>query len=168
MSKTSVTIRKMHQDDWYTVREIFIQGMNTGIASLEESAPDWESWNAGHLQACRLIAEQEGDTVGWLALSPVSTRCVYGGVAEVSVYVRENARGNNVGTRLLTASLRRSEAEGIWTLQAGILLENAASIALFKSCGFRLVGVREKIGRRNGIWHDVALYERRSPRVGIE
>lgn len=168
MGFDSVTIRTMRPEDWNAVREIFIQGINTGIASLEESAPDWETWNAGHLDACRLIAEYEGDILGWLALSPVSTRCVYGGVAEVSVYVKENARGKKVGSRLLTASLRRSEAEGIWTLQAGIFPGNAASVALFKSCGFRLVGVREKIGKRNGIWHDVALYERRSSRVGID
>jgi phosphinothricin acetyltransferase len=124
-------------------------------------------WDAGHLPCCRLVARAGGEALGWAALSPVSSRCVYGGVAEVSVYVAERARGRGVGRLLLSELVAASERHGIWTLQAGIFPENQASIALHQRAGFRLVGVRERLGSMDGRWRDVVLMERRSAIAGI-
>jgi phosphinothricin acetyltransferase len=146
---------------WPAVRDIYRQGVETGNATFETQLPDWEKWDAAHRKDCRFIALQ-GEVLGWAALSPVSTRHVYRGVAEVSVYVAGSARGRGVGKALLTSLIQESEAKGMWTLQAGIFPENAASIALHKSCGFREVGVRKKIGALKGAWRDVLLLERRS------
>jgi L-amino acid N-acyltransferase YncA len=160
-------IEKMKDEDWPYVQSIYRQGMSTGDATFETDAPEWENWDTGHLKDCRLVAKPEDEIIGWVALGPVSARCVYKGVAEVSLYVKESARGQGVGKALLKAVIRESESIGIWTLQSGTFPENTASIALQKSCGFRQVGTREKLGCMNGKWRDVVLLERRSKFVGI-
>ena len=157
----------MHAEDWDTVRRIFLEGIATGLATLETDAPDWENWDANHLDHCRLVARTEDEIVGWAALSAVSRRPVYSGVAEVSVYVDKRYYGRGIGSALLRALIASSEKSGIWTLQAGILSENVSSIALHRSCGFREVGIRERIGKLNGLWRDVVLLERRSEIVGL-
>ena len=158
----------MQASDWDDVRRIYAEGIATGNATMETSAPEWEKWDAAHRKDCRLVAREStrgGEIVGWAALSPVSERCAYGGVAEVSVYVAGAARGQGVGRTLLAELVRVSEEAGIWTLQAGIFPENLTSIAIHHRCGFRTVGVREKFGKLGGVWRDVALLERRSARV---
>jgi phosphinothricin acetyltransferase len=160
-------ITPMQPDDWPTVREIYREGIATGHATFETEVPDWEKWDSGHRRDCRLIARIGEQVLGWAALSPVSGRCVYAGVAEVSVYVAAEARGSGVGKALLQALIEESELHHIWTLQAGIFPENAASIALHTSRGFREVGVRRHIGKRDEVWRDVLLLERRSSTVGI-
>ncbi len=150
---------------WRSVRRIYLEGLATGHGSFETRAPTWSRWHAAHRADCRLVACENGAVLGWAALSPVSARKVYAGVAEVSVYVAAAARSRGVGRALLEALVRASEAAGVWTLQAGIFPENAASLALHRRCGFRVVGVRERIGCRNGVWRDVCLLERRSPSI---
>ncbi len=159
------TIRPMRREDWPEVARIYREGIATGDATFETEVPDWDRWDESHLEECRFVAELDGETVGWAALSPASGRCVYAGVAEVSVYVGEDARGRGLGTRLLEALVSASEEAGIWTLQAGIFPENEASIAVHERCGFRVVGVRERLGEMDGRWRDVVLMERRSPEV---
>lgn len=166
MSDT-ILLRRMQADDWPAVRRIYEQGIATGHATFETAAPGWESWDREHLEDCRLVAEREGVVVGWVALSPVSGRCVYAGVAEVSVYVAAAARGQGVGRRLLQALVACSEEAGLWTLQAGIFPENEASLRLHRACGFRVVGRRERLGQLHGAWRDVLLLERRSDVVGV-
>lgn len=161
-------IEDMVSDDWEEVRCIYLEGIATGHATFETNAPSWEQWDASHLSFARLVARTPDDLLGWAALSPVSQRCVYGGVAEVSVYVAGASRGLGAGRKLLQALISESERNGIWTLQAGIFPENAASIAIHRDCGFREVGRRERIGRMNGIWRDTILLERRSAIVGVE
>ena len=157
----------MQPEHWPQVRAIYLEGIATGNATFEQSAPEWDNWDAGHLAKPRLVARAEsGDILGWAALSPVSGRCVYAGVAEVSVYIAEHARGRGVGRQLLERLVDESEAAGVWTLQAGIFPENAASVSLHASTGFRVVGTRERIGQMNGRWRDVLLMERRSLVVG--
>jgi L-amino acid N-acyltransferase YncA len=170
----------MPPDLWPAVREIYREGIATGNATFETEVPDWEKWDSSHRNDCRLVALEPRDEVvaevlvpleeakvlGWAALSPVSSRRVYGGVAEVSVYVAAAARRRGVGKVLLQALVKESEANGIWTLQAGIFPENAASISMHRSCGFREVGLRRRIGRLGDTWRDVILLERRSAMVG--
>ena len=163
-----LTIQSMQAADWESVREIYLEGISTGHATFEGSAPSWEQWNTTHLSFARLVARQGDLIVGWAALSPVSQRCVYGGVAEVSVYVAAESRGSGVGQTLLQALVKESEQNGIWTLQAGIFPENQSSLALHRRCGFREVGRRERIGKMNGVWRDTILLERRSKTVGID
>jgi L-amino acid N-acyltransferase YncA len=159
-------IAAMTPADWEDVRRIYAEGIATGNATLETSPPSWETWDAAHRKECRLVARGAGgEMLGWAALSPVSERCAYGGVAEVSVYVADSARGRGVGRALLSELVRVSEDAGLWTLQAGIFPENAASIAMHHRCGFRTVGLREKLGKLGGVWRDVVLLERRSARV---
>ncbi|MBN1979860.1 MAG: N-acetyltransferase [Anaerolineae bacterium] len=152
------------------MRAIYLEGIATGNATFETDAPDWEKWDRAHLTDCRLVARKGGRpfgrVVGWAALSPVSGRCAYAGVASLSIYVAETARGQGVGKALLQALIEASEQRGIWTLEAGIFPENAASLALRRSCGFREVGRRERIGRMDGVWRDVIFVERRSKIVG--
>ena len=168
MSNTqSCQIAPMTEQDWPAVREIFLQGIATGNATFEQAAPEWKEWSERHLPSCRLVARLENRIVGWAALSPVSSRCVYGGVAEVSIYVAEGARGCGVGRQLLDALVNASEQSGIWTLQAGIFPENEASIHLHQEAGFRIVGRRERLGCMNGQWRDIVLMERRSAVVGL-
>lgn len=164
----TVELRPMERADWPRVRAIYEEGIATGQATFETEVPAWESWNAGHLPHSRIVASAGGELLGWAALSPVSGRCVYGGVAEVSVYVAPEARGRRVGRALLERLIEESEVHGIWTLQAGIFPENAPSVRLHERCGFRRVGVRERLGRLRGRWRDVVLFERRSPAVGAE
>lgn len=164
-----VALAKMLPAHWPGVRAVYEEGLATGDATFETEAPEWERWDAAHLRACRLVALDEGGRVaGWAALSAVSARRVYAGVAEVSVYVGAAYRGRGLGRALLSALVRESEAAGIWTLQAGIFPENAASVALHESCGFRLVGRRERVGKLGGRWRDTVLLERRSRIVGTD
>lgn len=157
----------MRADDWPAVRAIYLEGIATGNATFEQTAPDWDRWNADHMLAARIVGRSDaGDVVGWAALSAVSSRCVYAGVGEVSIYVAERARGRGIGLQLLSRLIADSEAEGIWTLQAGIFPENVASIALHQRTGFRSVGRRERLGQMNGRWRDVVLMERRSAVAG--
>jgi phosphinothricin acetyltransferase len=162
----SLSIEPLTADHWDAVRAIYLQGIATGNATFQQTVPDWDQWDAGHLRACRLVARSKQDIVGWAALSPVSSRSVYRGVAEVSIYVAEMARGRGIGLRLMAGLVAGSEAEGIWTLQAGIFPENTASIELHTKAGFRTVGTRSRLGRMNGRWRDVVLLERRSLAVG--
>ncbi len=163
-----ITIHPMEAADWTAVSQIYADGIATGNATFETAVPTWEIWDSGHLPNSRFVARTEaGDVVGWAALSPVSSRCVYAGVAEVSVYVAASAWGQGVGKRLLQTLVKSSEAEGIWTLQAGIFPENEASVKLHERCGFRVVGRRERLGQQNGRWRDVLFLERRSQTVGI-
>ena len=152
----------MRADDWPAVKAIYEQGIATRQATFETEAPAWEAWDAGHLAEPRLVAEREGDVVGWAALSPVSRRRCYAGVVEESVYVAESVRGQGVGIALLARICSDAEAAGIWTIQTSIFPENVASIELHKRCGFRVVGTRERIGQLDGDWRDTVLLERRA------
>jgi len=156
-----MNVEPMRPGDWRAVRAIYLEGIATGNATFQKTAPDWEEWDRSHLPHCRLVVRREGKVAGWGALSRVSPRQVYAGVAEVSVYVAEWARGQGVGRVLLDGLLAESERHGIWTLQAGIFPENHASLALHRSVGFREVGVRERLGCMDGVWRDVVLLERR-------
>jgi phosphinothricin acetyltransferase len=164
-----ITIEEMRAEDWPAVRAIYEEGMATGVATFEHTAPSWEAWDHSHRHDCRLVArDPAGEVLGWVALTHYSPRAVYAGVADLSVYVAARARGRGVGRALLRALIAASEAAGIWTLQAGVMADNEASLRLHERCGFRRVGVRERIGRDvKGRWRDVVLLERRSPRVGV-
>jgi len=159
----------MTPDDWPNVRAIYLEGIATGNATFETDAPSWETWDRAHVADPRLVArDADGSVLGWAAVTPVSGRCVYAGVADLSVYVSAAARGRGVGRALLTALIQSSERAGIWTLQAGIFPENAPSLALHRACGFRDVGRRERIGKMHGVWRDVLLLERRSGSAGSD
>ena len=161
-----VRIRPMTAADWLAVRDIYAEGIATGNATFETSAPEWPAWDAGHTPEHRLVAVDPADTVlGWVACSPVSSRCVYAGVLELSIYVASAARGRGVGSALLAALVESTEAAGVWTLQTGIFPENEASLALHARHGFRVVGTRERIGRMDGVWRDTVLLERRSAAI---
>lgn len=162
----TLTVDPLLPADWQQVLSIYLEGIATGNSTFETEAPSWEAWDNAHRSDCRLAARQSGQLVGWAALSPVSRRFVYRGVAEASVYVAASARGQGVGRALTTAVIEASERAGIWTLQSSIFPENVASLALARSAGFRLVGRRERIGCLYGMWRDVLLLERRSPVVG--
>jgi phosphinothricin acetyltransferase len=159
---TSVKLRDLRPDDWPEVARIFEEGILTGNATFETEVPSWEDWNAAHLAGHRLVAERDGRVVGWIALVPVSPRECYAGVAEVSAYVGEEARGVGVGAELLAALVESSERAGIWTLQTGVFPENEPSLGLLRRFGFRALGTQERIGRMHGVWRDVVLLERRS------
>jgi len=156
----------MQPSDWPAVRDIYEQGIATRLATFDTAAPSWEEWNARHLTDVRLVAERDGAVVGWAALSPVSARACYAGVAEESVYVAESARGEGVGSTLLAEIVERADEAGFWTIQAQVFPENDASIALHRRCGFRVVGTRERIARLDGAWRDTVLLERRSDLAG--
>jgi L-amino acid N-acyltransferase YncA len=159
---TAVLVRDLRPDDWPEVSRIFAEGIATGNATFETKVPSWEDWDAAHLPEHRLVAEREGDVVGWIALVPVSPRACYAGVAEVSAYVGEEARGEGVGAELLAALVESSERAGIWTLQTGVFPENETSLGLLRRFGFRVVGTQKRIGRLHEVWRDVVLLERRS------
>jgi phosphinothricin acetyltransferase len=163
-----VTIDEMRPDDWPAVRAIFAEGIVTGQATFETAAPDFPAWDAAHLAAPRLVARCGPEVVGWSALSPVSRRGCYAGVAEVSIYIAEHSRGRGVGGRLLGALVAVADARGFWMLQAVVFPENEASVRLHLRGGFRVVGRRERIARREGVWRDTLLMERRSPTVGTD
>ncbi len=161
-------IRAMTPDDWSAVRRIYAEGIATGNATFETQTPDWEAWDRARRPDCRLvIASAAGEVIGFAALSPISSRPAYAGVAEHSIYIAAAARGSGAGTALLRALIDASEAAGIWMLQSSIFPENAASFALHLRCGFREVGRRERIARMNGVWRDTLLIERRSMTVGV-
>jgi L-amino acid N-acyltransferase YncA len=154
-------------EHWPAVKTIYEQGIATGQATFQTNAPTWEEWTTSHLEHSRLVAMEDGLVIGWAALTPVSGRCVYAGVAEVSVYVAPGHRGRQIGQILLQALIDSSEQQQLWTLQAGIFPENQASVHIHEKHGFRVVGYREKIGQHYGIWRDTVLLERRSKKVGI-
>lgn len=160
-------IRKMTASDWPHVASIYAEGMATGYATFETTVPTYEHWDSNHLKNCRLIAVHNQEVAGWAALSPVSGRCVYGGVAEVSVYVGAKSRGLGAGKLLLHHLILESEEAGYWTLQSGIFPDNKASILLHEKLGFRKIGHREKVAQLRGIWKDNVLFERRSSKVGV-
>jgi len=163
----SFRLEAMAPGDWAEVRAIYLEGIATGDATFETEAPAWERWDASHRPGERFVAREGGAVLGWAALSSVSDRCVYGGVAEVSVYVAAAARGKGIGAALLRQLIDASEEAGVWTLQAGIFPENRGSLALHERLGFRQVGRRERLGKLKGVWRDVLLLERRSARAGV-
>ncbi|WP_339338228.1 MULTISPECIES: GNAT family N-acetyltransferase [unclassified Croceitalea] len=157
----------MNKKDWSEVAKIYLEGISTGYATFETSVPDFNSWDRAHITACRLIAEKNSKILGWAALSPVSSRCVYGGIGEVSVYIASDSRSLGVGRALLLKLIEESEKEGYWTIQSGIFPENIASIKLHEKVGFRFIGKREKVGKtKDGIWKDNLLFEKRSKTIG--
>jgi L-amino acid N-acyltransferase YncA len=162
-----IDIQPLTEADWDDVRRIYKEGIETGNATFETEPPSWNDWDRSHLSNCRLAAWFGDRLVGWAAMSPVSNRCVYEGVAEVSIYIAADDRGGGVGKILLSALVEASEKEGIWTLETGMFPENEASIRLHKSCGFREVGYRERIGQMDGRWRDKVLMERRSKVNGV-
>jgi phosphinothricin acetyltransferase len=164
MSFSFQTLLQLH---WPQVRSIYLEGIGTGQATFQQDAPEWDQWDQAHLPHSRIVMVKENEVVGWAALTPVSSRTVYRGVAEVSVYVSERYRGFNLGFQLLQELVHQSEELGIWTLQASIFPENEASIHIHEKCGFRIIGRREKIGQQNGIWRDTIIMERRSKIAGI-
>lgn len=163
------TIEEMKASDWPQVAAIYWEGIQTKIATFQAELPSWEQWDKGHSPACRLVARQNETVLGWAALSPVSDRCVYRGVANVSIYIGGEHKQQGIGQALMLQLIKRSEEAGFWTLESRIIKENSASLALHAKCGFRLIGVREKLGKMDtGKWHDCVLMERRSPLVGID
>jgi L-amino acid N-acyltransferase YncA len=156
-------IEPMQEDDWPACARIYAEGLENG--TFEESVPDWTDWNARHLPTPRLVARKEGDVLAWAALAPVSQRPCYRGVVENSIYVARSSRRRGVGHALLAELVMQADRIGIWTIQAGILAGNDASVALHQRCGFRIVGVRERIAQKRGEWRDVVLMERRSELV---
>jgi phosphinothricin acetyltransferase len=160
-----VELRNLVAADWEAVADIYWDGIRDGLATFETSLPTWEEWAAAHPPGLRLVAEAGFAIAGWIAASPVSGRRAYRGVVEHSVYVAADRRRQGIGRLLLDGLIARTEAAGIWTIQTSIFPENRASLALHRGCGFREVGVRERIGRRDGLWRDTVLLERRTPRV---
>jgi L-amino acid N-acyltransferase YncA len=160
-------IKPIKENNYSAIAEIYLQGIATGHATFQTEAPEWEAWDKGHLSFCRLAAFEANEMLGWAALSPVSSRCVYGGVVEVSIYIATNARGKGIGKLLFEKLIKESEENGLWTLQSGIFPENIGSIKLHEDMGFRKIGFREKIGNMNGVWRDNVIMERRSKIVGV-
>jgi len=158
-------IREMLPGDGKRVLEIYGMGLESGNSTFETILPSWEEWNARHLRSPRLVFESNGTVTGWAALSPFSSREVYKGVAELSIYVASDSRGKNIGSELMEKMISESESEGIWTLVSSVFPENEATIRLHKKSGFREIGKREKIARHKGIWRDTILFERRSPNI---
>lgn len=162
----NLLFRSMKKEDWTSIAEIYKQGIETSNATFQRDIPSWDEWNSGHLKVCRIVAAIDDEIIGWAALTAVSSRIVYAGVAEVSVYVSYHFQGQKIGSSLLESLITESEKEGFWTLQAGIFPENLPSLKIHENLGFRKVGFREKIGNMNGIWRDTILLERRSKIVG--
>ncbi len=160
--------RPMTADDWTSVAEIYKQGIETGNATFQQDIPTLEEWDNGHIKSCRIVATTTGEIAGWAALSAVSSRCVYVGVAEVSVYISDKFRGQKVGTKLLERLIEESEKNNFWMLQAGIFPDNKASLKMHENLGFRTVGYREKVGKMNHVWRDTILLERRSKKTGVD
>lgn len=158
-------VRDLLPRDWREVARIYREGIETGNATFETEVPSWEDWDAAHLRSHRLVAQRDGRVVGWVALLPASARQCYAGVAEISLYVAEEARSQGVGRELLAAAIESSERAGIWTLQTSVFPENEASLRLLRRSGFREVGTRERIGRLHGAWRSTVLVERRSGAV---
>jgi len=163
-----MTIDALTADDWPAVRAIYEEGIASGLGTFETAAPSWDDWNAARLPHSRLVVRDGGRVIAWAALSPISRRACYAGVAEVGIYVAAASRGKGVGRTLLEALVASAEAHGIWTLQGATIAENAASIAVQQRCGFRIVGRRERIAKLAGVWRDTVLLERRSSKVGAD
>jgi L-amino acid N-acyltransferase YncA len=163
-----IKIGQMTDKSWTDVARIYESGIATKNATFQTEAPDWNSWDNAHRKDCRLIATIDNKIIGWAALSNVSSRCVYSGVAEVSVYVDTDYRGKGVGDKLMDSLITESELNGIWTLQAGIFPENIGSLKLHHKHGFRTIGIKERIGKMDKTWRDVAMLERRSKVLGID
>ncbi len=166
-SGNDIIVRAMLPQDWQSVAMIYEEGIATGFATFEKNIPTYDIWDKAHMPSCRFVAVKDATLLGWAALSPVSSRCVYGGVAEVSVYVANASRGMGVGRLLMEAVIKESESEGLWTLQSGIFPENGGSIRLHEKMGFRCIGKRERVGKLDGVWKDNVLFERRSKIVGV-
>ncbi len=162
-----LTIRQFEKSDFPSVKKIYQEGIDTGHATFQTKAKKWKEWDESILQECRLVAVENNSVIGWAGLSSVSNRCVYTGIAEVTVYVANESAGKGVGKRLLGELVSASEQAGYWTLQAGIFPENKGSIAIHEKNGFRILGVREKLGKMGDVWRDILLMERRSSVVGI-
>jgi L-amino acid N-acyltransferase YncA len=162
----SLLFQSLHAGHWPQVMSIYLEGIATGQATFQQDAPDWPTWDQGHLIHSRVVLIKDNEVMGWAALSPVSSRPVYKGVAEVSVYIGERHRGSGFGCQLLQQLVEQSEQNGIWTLQASIFPENRSSVHIHEKCGFRLLGRRERIGQQNGVWRDTIIMERRSKTVG--
>ena len=165
--ENTIFIDKMLPEDWEQVRGILLEGIVTGNATFQKEAPSWEDWDNSHMLECRIVARSSGRVLGWAALSPVSSRCVYAGVAEVSVYVSQTSNGKGIGSLLLKSLIEKSEENEFWMLQSGIFPENASSLKVHYKNGFREVGRRERIGKMDGVWRDTILLERRSKSVGV-
>jgi L-amino acid N-acyltransferase YncA len=161
-------VEEMQLHDWKAVVEIYTQGLATGQATFETHAPSWEQWDANHIRECRLVARANGVVLGWAALSLVSRRSVYAGVAEVSIYISSSARGQGVGRALMKVLINRSEDHGYWTLQSSVFPENIGSVALHLNHGFREIGRRKRIAKLAGVWRDTVMFERRSLLVGAD
>ena len=166
--KHSMIIDEMITEDWESVCSIYEEGILTGNATFQVTVPSWEEWDRSHLTGLRFVERLKSEVIAWIALTPISSRCVYEGVAEVSIYISKAVRGRGVGSRLFDILIEQSEKKGYWTLQSGIFPENTASLQLHKKHGFIVVGKREKIGKLNGIWRDVLLLERRSNINGLD
>jgi L-amino acid N-acyltransferase YncA len=163
----------MKPEDWPQVRSIYLEGISTGNSTFEADAPDWKKWDSAHLREHRLVVKEHDTVLAWAALSSVSTRCVYSGVAELSLYVAAGHRGNGIGSILLKAIIDATQRDGLWTLQGGIFPENTSSLRLVRKHGFKEIGRREKIGKMTygdlaGTWRDVILVERRSAVAGVD
>ena len=163
-----VEISAMLPNHWNEVAKIYQEGIQTGYATFEKEVPSWEKWNSAHVKACRIIGQINHEIIGWAALSSVSSRCVYGGVAEVSIYISKNHRGKNIGNILFKELISESEKNGFWTLQSGVFRENIGSIKLHENHGFRQIGFREKVAKLDDVWKDTILLERRSKIIGID
>jgi phosphinothricin acetyltransferase len=161
-----LSLKALEGEHWPEVARIYADGIATGNATFETVVPSWQEWNETHLPSHRFVAVESDEVLGWIALAPVSSRCCYRGVAEVSAYVRRESRGRGVGAALLERLIGAAERAGIWTLETGVFPENEASLALLKRFGFREVGVRERIGQLDGAWRDVVFLERRSEVAG--
>lgn len=164
----TITIEYMLTSDWEQVSSIYHEGISTGNATFQTNAPTYDEWDSGHIKSCRLVAKIGDKIVGWAALSPTSSRCVYAGVAEVSIYVGLDYSKKGIGSLLLKRLIEESEQHGFWTLQSGIFPENISSLKIHQKNGFREIGRREKLGKMNGVWRDVVLLERRSTKIGID
>lgn len=162
-----MTFETITAENYPEVAHIYEEGIATGNATFQTHAYAWDEWDKGHLSHSRITAVKDGQVIGWTSLSPVSSRCVYEGVAEMGIYIRSTARGQGVGHALMQRLIESSEEHGIWTIQSGIFQENTASLRLHEKCGFRIIGYREKIGQMNGIWRNTVLLERRSLKIGI-
>ena len=158
-----MTIQPLSEEHYPSVKKIYEEGISTAHATFQTTAPEWDEWDKSHLAHSRIVAIENNEVVGWAALTPVSGRCVYAGVAEISVYIDERNRGKGIGKILLRHLISESESHNIWTLQAGVFPENLSSLKIHESLGFRKVGYREKIGQLKGIWRDTVLLEKRSP-----
>lgn len=161
-------IKRFDKENWKEIKKIYKSGMKTGIATFESNLPSWEKFDKDHLDFCRLAVVENEIIIGWIALSLMNGKDYYSGVAEVSIYIHEDFRNKGVGKVLLQKAIEDSEKNGLWTLQAKIIEDNISSIKLHKKCGFKLVGIREKLGRdKNGIFKNVWLFEKRSEKQGV-